>query len=241
MSSGGREDESGYALFDFDGTLTRHDTFLPFLIRVGGAWAIPKAIWRAIRHRPRPGISWREHLKRQLVGSALTGLSEAELRNEGIAHARWILDRALRPTVMDRLQQHRDDGCTIVVVSASLRYYVEPVAAWLGVDEALCTELETDETSKITGRLLGPNCRGDEKVKRVTDRYGDVWSRATAYGDSQGDGPMLAAAAAAYRVSSRGRITEVTESPAQEPTPDSPRPGDPLGSCLVASRWWRRR
>ena len=36
MSSGGREDESGYALFDFDGTLTRHDTFLPFLIRVGG-------------------------------------------------------------------------------------------------------------------------------------------------------------------------------------------------------------
>ncbi|MGA1052242.1 MAG: haloacid dehalogenase-like hydrolase, partial [Ilumatobacteraceae bacterium] len=61
------------------------------------------------------------------------------------------------------------------------------------------TRLEIGGDGACTGRLDGPNCRGAEKVRRLTDwlesdglGLGEVtlW----AYGDSSGDRELLAAA-----------------------------------------------
>ena len=44
------------------------------------------------------------------------------------------------------------------------------------------------------GAFAGPNCRGEEKVRRLRAAYGDDVRLAAAYGDTSGDTEMLAIA-----------------------------------------------
>jgi phosphatidylglycerophosphatase C len=96
--------------------------------------------------------------------------------------------------MLERVAWHRREGHDIVIVSASLRAYLDEVARRLGVDALLCTALEVDEHGRCTGRMTGGNCRGAEKATRLRaylrDRDVTLW----AYGDSAGDDDMLAMA-----------------------------------------------
>jgi len=59
----------------------------------------------------------------------------------------------------------------------------------------IATEIEVDAHSRITGKILGNNCRGREKVARIRDQYRvEEFDEIFAYGDSSGDLPMLALA-----------------------------------------------
>ena len=61
---------------------------------------------------------------------------------------------------------------------------------------AVGTLLDVDSRGGITGRLVGRNCRGPEKVARLREHFGRNVTLAAAYGDSSGDREMLAMAAA---------------------------------------------
>jgi phosphatidylglycerophosphatase C len=55
-------------------------------------------------------------------------------------------------------------------------------------------ELEA-EGGRLTGRMVGANCRGAEKVRRLTTWLdGEPPTRLWAYGNSSGDRELLAAA-----------------------------------------------
>ena len=77
-----------------------------------------------------------------------------------------------------------------MLVSASVDLYLKEVATSLGFDHLVCTRAALDPTP----HLLGPNCRGEEKVRRLdrepfcwTIRWEDSWG----YGDSLADRPLL--------------------------------------------------
>ena len=55
-----------------------------------------------------------------------------------------------------------------------------------------------------TGQLLGPNCRGEEKVRRFRDAYGAVEVERF-YSDSRSDAPLAALAQEAFLVC-RGQV-----------------------------------
>ena len=57
----------------------------------------------------------------------------------------------------------------MILASASLEPYVRPLGEILGVDDVVCTRLERDAAGRLTGRLLGANCRGPEKARRVSE------------------------------------------------------------------------
>jgi phosphatidylglycerophosphatase C len=98
-----------------------------------------------------------------------------------------------------RLDWHRRAGHQIVIVSASPTLYVEPTGRRLGVDAVLATELEVGSDERLTGKLSGRNCRGDEKATRLRAWLEASWPAAVdhprprlwAYGDSRGDTQML--------------------------------------------------
>jgi phosphatidylglycerophosphatase C len=181
------------AAFDFDGTLTRRDTLVPFLRRARGHLAIVRA---AVAAR---GARGRDAFKVALVGRLFRGWPAARLDALGREYVPTLL-RALRAESRERLEWHRRRGHAVVIVSASLGAYLRPLADRLGIDDALAVELVADAAGTLTGEVVGGlNNRGPEKVTRlrawVDARFGpgaevELW----AYGDSAGDAELLAIA-----------------------------------------------
>ena len=112
------------------------------------------------------------------------------------ANVNWLLDdliTRLRPEALDRLRWHQLKGDKVVLCSASPRMLLQPLADWLNV-ELLCTELR-GSLGSWQPKLLGANCKGDEKLRRLSDRFGPLKNLVIeAYGDSKGDRELLKAA-----------------------------------------------
>ncbi|MCA1846354.1 MAG: HAD-IB family hydrolase, partial [Actinobacteria bacterium] len=137
-------------------------------------------------------------LRGVLAGAPLDGLAEA-----AEAFADHVVAQRLRPDVRERVDWHRNEGHELVLVSASPELYVTPIGRRLGFDTVLATRLEVSADGRLTGRLLGPNCRGPEKVARLREWRSEGLSIDYAYGDSAGDREMLDLAVTAVRVGRR--------------------------------------
>ncbi len=195
------------AAFDFDGTLSRKDSLGPFLELVCGR----AQLYRALARRSPAlagvtvGLGDRDAEKARLVGRLLGGRPADAVRASGAEYARSLTETdALRPEMLERVAWHRAEGHEIVIVSASLDAYLEPIAPLLGVDTVLCTRLGVTADGRLDGRLEGGNVRGAEKVRRVRDWIGDHDVELWAYGNSTGDRELLAAADHPHKIGRRG-------------------------------------
>lgn len=213
------------AAFDFDGTLTRRDSLLPFLVFVCGAGATARAlVAEAYRFaRVLLGRESRDEAKEALLTRLLSGVDARPLRESGELFAGRLVNRELRPEMRRRLEWHRRAGHRVVIVSASPTIYLETVGRLLGVDAVLATELEVGPDGRLTGKLLGQNCRGEEKAIRLrawldtenhrTAGQGNPPRQVWAYGDSPGDSEMLALADNAVWVGWRRRFSPTSATP----------------------------
>lgn len=178
------------AAFDFDGTISRRDTLVPFLFRLAG----PRRATRILAAEAGRTQGDRDALKEAVLARLVAGRHHEELAEIGRAYAE-SLPRLLRPTMVDQVRWHRDAGHQVVIVSASLRLYLEPLAECLGADHLISVELETDDAGRCTGRLVGANVRGAEKVARLrgwcAEQFGADPRELWAYGDSSGDQELL--------------------------------------------------
>lgn len=187
------------AAFDFDETLTRRDTVVPFLRRLAGdrglVWGL---LARSHRLAPAAMRRQRDTLRELATHQVFRGRPIADVEAHAQQYGDQIYAVGLRPDTAGRLAWHREAGHRVVIVSASYEQYVHVVGRHLGVDAVLATRLELDG-ERCTGRLLGPNCRGPEKLARLRSWLTDqglalddvtLW----AYGDSDGDRELLAAA-----------------------------------------------
>jgi HAD superfamily hydrolase (TIGR01490 family) len=186
------------AAFDFDGTLTRRDTLLPFLASMVGWPRVALALGPQVPALARD----RDAAKERVLVRLLRGVPDDEVRAAGRDFASTV---RISPEMQSRLAWHRREGHQIVIVSASLDAYLVDVAAGLGVEHVLCTTIEVDDAGNCTGRLLGGNCRGAEKAKRLRAHLGDGDRVLWAYGDSAGDRELLALADHPVRAH-RGRL-----------------------------------
>jgi phosphatidylglycerophosphatase C len=194
------------AAFDFDGTITRRDTLLPFLARLRGRrrLAVALAVHGWSLARMSAGLESRDTVKDRFLLGLLGGLPAELVARAGDAYGELLATGiGLRPTVVARIDHHRSLGHRLVVISASPEIYVRPFAERFGFETALATRLELDDDGRLTGRVLGQNCRAAEKVRRLEEWMGDGPARVVAYGDSSGDTELLARADVGIRV--RGR------------------------------------
>jgi len=181
--------------FDFDGTLTIRDSFTEFLRwRAGpGAWALglvklAPALAAYAKDRDRGRI------KAASVKEFLLGVSRQTLEAEAAAFADEILPRFMRPDALEVWKDWGERGAHRVIVTASPTTTVAPFARKLGAEALLGTEFVFDANDRITGDFAGPNCRGEEKVRRLKAAYGENVTLTAAYGDTSGDTEMLAMA-----------------------------------------------
>ena len=191
----------GIAAFDFDRTLTRRDTLIPFLGRLAGRRRLALALAAQSRRYLRDQDAAKLDMLRRLT----TGILHDEFELAGRDYAVG-LHHHLRPDVMARLRWHRSAGHRLVIVSASLGTYLRPFGVTLGVDEVLAVELDVAPSGHLTGQVTGGvNTRGPEKARRLAAWLSEtvpdgaapeIW----AYGDSSGDDELLAMADHPVRV-----------------------------------------
>lgn len=188
--------------FDLDGTLTRRDTLLPFLAATAGRARTARAMFALSLQTALvlAGRGSRDAAKERLLMRLLAGLRPEDLEATARAFVERLVERGLRPWAAARLQWHREHGHEVVIVTASPEIYVAELARRLGAAAVLGTRLEVDDAGRLTGRLMGANCRGAEKVARLRAWLGTRDVVLIAYGDSKGDRELLARADVGLRV-----------------------------------------
>ncbi|NMA37484.1 MAG: haloacid dehalogenase-like hydrolase [Papillibacter sp.] len=93
------------------------------------------------------------------------------------------------------LQQKKDDD---IIVSASSQFALDPICKSLNI-----SVIATDVDSR-TGKFNGPNCHGEEKVKRLRAKFPNAVVDSF-YSDSRSDTPLARIAKKAYIVK-RGKL-----------------------------------
>ncbi|HLZ86063.1 MAG TPA: HAD-IB family phosphatase, partial [Puia sp.] len=118
------------------------------------------------------------------------------------AFSREALPELIRPKALTEIGRLREAGATIVIVSASPENWIKQWAARTGAD-LIATRLGvyTDDKGepRLTGRIDGANCHGEEKVNRIRQRFAlPDYMEIYTYGDTSGDKPMLQLGTASF-------------------------------------------
>ena len=187
------------ALFDFDGTLTTHETMPVFVRRsvsprrlLFGQLALAPLII-GYKLRLVSGLL----VRKAIVRVGYRGVPVSVLEEAGEAFARDYLPGVLRPEAMQRLDWHRERGHRVVVVSGGLDVYLAPWCQSQGL-ELVCSALEQVDGA-LTGNYLGHQCVLGEKVRRLRAACDlQAYETIYAYGDTPEDIPMLELATHAY-------------------------------------------
>ena len=183
-------------IFDLDKTITKIDTYIPFILFF-------------LIFRPFKVFKFCllisptcKYLINQISDSNLKELYLTEFfKNENQKFIDNLARRFVRifskfflyEDALERIKFHRERGDEIIIASASLDLYVCHFASHLGFDNFLATE--TDKTSEniITGKLKGPNLKGEKKLHEVKKllNYSLDYCKIIAYSDDESDIHLL--------------------------------------------------
>lgn len=182
-------------LFDLDGTVTRHDTYLAFLLfvllhrpaRFGRCWRLPYILLQFSL-----GSLSNDALKAQFLRAILGGFARPDVM--GLAE-RFVARRAhrlVKARALDRIAWHASNGHRLILLTGSLDLYAEMLGTWLGIPQVIATRVAW-AGGTISGELLGPNLRGTRKLAVVKELIAAAADRPMiiAYSDSHTDLPLL--------------------------------------------------
>ena len=184
------------AVFDLDGTITRTDTYVDFLLyclkrKPVRLVCLPALAAYLLVHKA--GFRSNHWLKARYLGAVAGGMTRAQLDEICKPFVERTMRGNIKQPALDELKRLRSEGFTLVLATASFGFYVRSLAELLEFDEVLCTEAVFDHNDRLTGALDGKNCIGDEKARQIqqlaTERgWGAV---EVGYSDSKVDLPML--------------------------------------------------
>lgn len=194
---------SRIAFFDFDGTVTNKDTLLEFIRFSKGT--LPFYLGFALNSpwlvAYRLKLISNQTAKERILAWFFRNTPLSEFQETCDRFAAQVIPGLIRPKALHEIGELKEKGFSIVIVSASpenwLRRWTETIQA-----DLIATRLETqptketqDKEARLTGKINGHNCHGNEKVRRIGETYDlGSYNEIYAYGDSPGDKPMLALA-----------------------------------------------
>jgi len=198
------------ALFDFDGTLCKKDSFTGFIF-----YALSK------RHIVKQGIKILPWIQAYYLNIYTAPSMRIKLFNAMFKHAdanlilgiaeeySYRLMGQLDPMLYQQLLNHQTHGDDIVLVSASIDIYLEMICQILNID-LICTGTEI-ENGKFTGNYSTPDCSNEQKRIRILEKYDlEQYHKIFAYGNSEEDLDMLSLADFKYMVGKDQQLPHIT-------------------------------
>lgn len=188
------------AAFDVDGTIVpgqSQEQLVALLVRKGEAppLLLLRVLWWATLYRLGVELDF-QAIQRRVV-STFTGVPQHRLDRIFDALLSEKLVPALRPGAVAEIARRREQGCAIVLLSASLSPIIGRLAGHLGADGHVATDVAPGRAGLFSGVVEGARVAGPEKLRRLA-RFADAaygnWELFAAYGDHVSDEPLLAAA-----------------------------------------------
>ena len=180
-------------LFDFDGTITSKDSFIGFIhfynsnrfkTIFGMISLLPFFILYSIK------IISREELKEKILVRFFKNISKEVFLSTCYIYSQKYLDQIVLPSALKEIKKYKEKGDVVVIVSASLKYWLEPWCKKYDLD-LIATEMEFINNFS-TGKIINKNCYGAEKVNKIKEKYTlGKFEKVIAYGNSKGDHEML--------------------------------------------------
>jgi HAD superfamily phosphoserine phosphatase-like hydrolase len=201
------------AVFDLDGTLTRRDTFVPYLQgwlarhpRRRRTLRLLAAVWRFYARGRDRG-----RLKSDLIRACMTGATRSEVREWTVLFVAGLDDRTLNAGALNALARHQAANDRLVLLSASVDLYVPAIGERFGFAESICTGVVWSGES-LDGGLATPNRRGADKLRCIEAlRRRFPGAEIAAYGNTAADLEHLAAVEHPLLVNARPKARQQAE------------------------------
>ncbi len=187
------------ALFDLDGTITRRDTMMEFIVYARGRLRFYTGLFvlAPVFLRYFTGNISNHLLKEKFLAYYFRGWTAEQLKQTGKDFSLNRLPGLVKKSALEKIREHRENGDRVVVVSASMACWLSGWCASQNL-ELISTQLDFKD-GKFTGKFLKPNCHGAEKVRRIRSEINlEDFDTIYAYGDSSGDREMLTLADEAF-------------------------------------------
>ncbi|MBW6411067.1 HAD-IB family hydrolase [Clostridium weizhouense] len=115
-----------------------------------------------------------------------------------------VLLKKVNIEVMKKLNFHKEQGCRILLVSASPEVYLQYFLKNSLIDGIIGTKLKMVD-GKYTNEIYGENCKGIEKINRIKQYLNENnleidFDKSFGYSDSLSDKPMLSLVKNRYKV-----------------------------------------
>jgi HAD superfamily hydrolase (TIGR01490 family) len=184
------------AIFDLDNTLLSGDSDY-----LWGEFLCERNIVDSVRYREKN----REFFEAYESGTldimkflefSLEPLSRNDPQNLARWHAEFMTEK-IEPLITDKarrlVEQHRDKGDTLLIVTATNSFVTMPIASRFGIDNLIATDPEI-AAGRYTGRVAGEPSFREGKVSRLRQWLGnndETLAGSTFYSDSHNDLPLL--------------------------------------------------
>ena len=190
---------SAIAFFDFDGTITSKDTLAELLKFFKGKFRyyLGIVLLSPMLVTFKLGLLSSHKAKEIMLEYFLRGVPITEFNAVCREFSETRLPSLFRKSALSEIRRHLQNNTQVVIVTASPENWVLPWCQQFNL-ECIATKLKV-RNGKLTGKILGQNCSGEEKVKHILKRYNlSYYTKIYAYGDTAGDLPMLSLATDSY-------------------------------------------
>nr|WP_041390004.1 HAD family hydrolase [Polaromonas sp. JS666] len=157
-------------LFDLDHTLIPIDSDYEW-----GEFTIAQGWCEATEFKRRNAEFFAQYRAGTLDIHAYVRFATRAIREQGVtksvaAHASFMRDvvqKIITPQAQALVQQHREAGDELVIVTATNEFVTRPIAEAFGVKELIAVELARDAQGQLTGEIKGTPSFREGKVARV--------------------------------------------------------------------------
>jgi phosphatidylglycerophosphatase C len=206
------QQSSRLALFDFDGTLCRLNSYHVFLKWLMTEYTTDSLKLLSATALRKAGLVGRSTLMNIALGT-LKGKTRAEVESIG----EMIFENKLLPNLnklgIAEMQKKRDEGYGLVILSGAFDFILKPFCDFYQIDLWQSTRLEY--TNDIcSGRLAGAEFLGEEKRTYLQNYFSQStinWAESCAYSDELVDLPLFSLVGTKFLIV--GRTQQMSHTP----------------------------
>lgn len=158
------------AIFDIDYTITKKETLMEFYKYsleedIKNIRFLPRALYSGLMY----GVGiYDERRVKECFLKFIDNIEEEKLQDLVKRFYKNRLSKILYKDAVDMMYKLKKEGYDIYLISASPEFYINEFYNIDVVDKVIGTRFEFKE-GKFIRRMLGSNCKGEEKVKKLKE------------------------------------------------------------------------